>query len=318
MIKNESLTTSIAGIPLVNPLMNASGCWCTSAVELNDIRDSNSSVVVSKSGTLLARVGNPEPRLYWDNKGSINAMGLPNFGYDYYTEYGTTLNKPFIQSIHPFNPEQLEQMLETISATGFSDTKTPIIELNISCPNLIGASSGINWIYYSDMMSCMHKFSEKIIWGLKTPPLYESKDFEQMGSFVNMFGAKFVTCVNSIPNGMILDPATLKPRIYPKGGLGGIGGSYIKPIALSNVYQYYKEFKHMNYNIDIIGCGGVESAQDVLDYLACGANAVQIGTHLLREGPNCFLALEGDLYNELYEREKTVKELIGTAHTVDF
>ena len=88
--------------------------------------------------------------------------------------------------------------------------------------------------------------------------------------------------------------------IAPKGGLGGIGGDYCKPIALANVRQFYELLK--DTDIDIIGCGGIKSGQDVYEHILCGATAVQIGTHLVKTGTGCFNRILNELKEILDDR----------------
>ena len=77
--------------------------------------------------------------------------------------------------------------------------------------------------------------------------------------------------------------------------MGGIGGQYIKPIGLSNVRNFYLEFQKQNLKIDVIGCGGIETGEDIFEYILCGASAVQIGTQFYREGIKCFSRLQQEL-----------------------
>ena len=103
--------------------------------------------------------------------------------------------------------------------------------------------------------------------------------------------------INSIGNGLLVNPNTEEVLIKPKGGMGGIGGSYVKPVGLSNVRNFYLEFQKQNLNIDIIGCGGVEKGIDVFEYILCGAKAVQVGTEFYRHGCKIFTNLEKELKN---------------------
>ena len=99
--------------------------------------------------------------------------------------------------------------------------------------------------------------------------------------------------------------------------LEGIGGKYIKPIALSNVRNFYLEFQKRNLDIDIIGCGGIETGIDVFEHILAGAKMVQVGTQLYKEGPEVFVRLENELisimkdknYNSLSEFRGKLKNL---------
>lgn len=289
------VATNICGIKLNSCVMNASGCWCTTEQELDELYKSHSGGIVSKSGTINSRMGNNEPRLYIDNSGSINAMGLPNLGYKFYLEYGKKIiDKPFIQSIHPFSVDELGIMLGDIDSI---KTKR-LVEINFTCPNIISGGNENNFENYEKYMDKIKQSNvENIICGLKLAPIYELSHFDIMSNLLLKYDIKFITCVNSIPNGLMVDPINEITRIFPKGGMGGVGGNYIKPIALSNVYNFSKR---LDDKIDIIGCGGVNRSLDVFEYILCGAKAVQVGTHLMRDGVKCF-----DIIN--YELEYLMK-----------
>ena len=105
----------------------------------------------------------------------------------------------------------------------------------------------------------------------------------------------YITCINSIGNGLIVDFETEKIVIKPKDGFGGIGGSYVKPTGLANVRKFYEIFQREGSKIKIVGCGGVESGRDVFEYILCGAEVVQVGTQFYKEGGRCFSRLENEL-----------------------
>lgn len=288
-----SLITKIAGISLNSCIMNASGCHCMTESELNELNESKSGAIVSKSSTMEFRIGNIEPRLYYDINGSINSMGLPNLGYKFYMDYNVKqidkLNKPFIQSIHPFSLEDFNIMkndLDTIKITR-------LVELNISCPNIQnGEISFNNYEKYMDNIN--QSRLQNIIIGLKLQPFLEVNYFNTISSLLFKYDIKFITCVNSLPNGLIIDPLSETTKISNKNGLGGIGGGYLKPIGLANVFNFSRL---LNDKVDIIGCGGISTGNDVFEYILCGARAVQVGTNLIKLGTNCFEKLEDELLN---------------------
>ena len=144
------------------------------------------------------------------------------------------------------------------------------------------------------------------VFGIKLPPFFELSDYEGVSLKISKFPINFITCINSIANGMVIDIENEKPVIEPKGGLGGIGGSVIKPIGLSNVYN----FKKLLPDIDIIGCGGIETGKDVFEYLLCGASAVQIGTQFQREGVECFKRINEEFLEVMKSKNyKTIKDI---------
>jgi dihydroorotate dehydrogenase (fumarate) len=103
---------------------------------------------------------------------------------------------------------------------------------------------------------------------------------------------EFLSLINSVGNGLLVDPERESVVIKPKGGFGGLGGALIKPIALANVRAFWKLFEG---RIPIIGVGGVVTGTDAFEHLLCGASAVQIGTVLVEEGVEAFERLNQEL-----------------------
>jgi dihydroorotate dehydrogenase (fumarate) len=112
-----------------------------------------------------------------------------------------------------------------------------------------------------------------------------------MAEILRAFPLAFVNCVNSLGNGLWLDTETETVSIKPKGGFGGVGGLYIKSTALANVRMFSKLLPEL----DIIGCGGVQTGEDAFQHILCGASVVQVGTCLWEEGPACFARIAGEL-----------------------
>jgi dihydroorotate dehydrogenase (fumarate) len=106
-----------------------------------------------------------------------------------------------------------------------------------------------------------------------------------MAEILNQYPLRFVTCINSIGNALVIDSDKEEVVIKPKDGFGGIGGDYIKPTALANVRQFYTLLKK---DIDVVGCGGIKSGVDAFEHILCGASVVQLGTILMQEGVSAF------------------------------
>ena len=301
------LTVKIGDCIFDNPIMNASGPKCTNKEELMDLLFSDSCAIVSKSCTKEARVGNDYPR-YYDNKYlSINSMGLPNHGYEYYKDLidnlSSNISKPYIISIAGLCLTDNILIINEISKKidSLYEEKKIGIEINLSCPNII--NKGQLAYDFSNMDIYLASLFENIILnisnfkmiGIKLPPYFELHQFKIVADIIKKYPIDFITTINSIGNGLVLDYKNEKPEIVPKEGLGGLGGSIVKPTGLSNVFNFAKQF--VNTDIKIIGVGGIEKGSDVFEYLLAGASAVQVGTHYYREGIKCFT----DLKNELIE-----------------
>jgi dihydroorotate dehydrogenase (fumarate) len=283
--------------------MNASGCGCSTKEQLNML-DSNPYVgaIVSKSATLLPRPGNPPPRFHSvefnsstekDQKttvGTINAMGLPNEGYKYYASYQPASKKPYIQSLYPFSVFELGFMLKRILVHDHLDC---IFEINVSCPNVGDGNEG-SFVDYLEMLERWKLYRPKTVFGIKLAPIFSQRELHLSGNLLLKFKhvVSFVTCCNTIPNGLLIDAEKECLILAANDGQGGLGGIWAKPIALSNVYQLHKIFGR---EIDIIGCGGVQSGQDAFEFILAGATAVQIGSAFLNQGDDVFQKIHQEL-----------------------
>lgn len=304
------LSTQISNTDIDKCLFNASGCWCTTAEELDDLNNSSSGAIVSKSSTLLPRSGNSKPRFYLNDYGTINSMGVPNKGYKFYINYAKdVICKPFIQSIIPFCLEDMETMLYDINNS--KDSLNNLVELNLSCPNIINKSI-VAYDFeildiYLDTLNQFQLPNLKI--GIKLPPFSELHIFEKVSNLLLKYSnnINFITCINSLVNGLFVDTKTCKTQIHPKGGFGGIGGEYCRPIALANVNRFYNL---VGNKLDIIGCGGVSEGKHVFEHILCGASAVQVGSQLVREGPLCF--------KRIIEEFKLIMQSNGYTNIHDF
>ena len=112
---------------------------------------------------------------------------------------------------------------------------------------------------------------------MKLPPYFDLAHFDQMAEILNKFPLTYINSINSIGNGLYIDPETEAVVIKPKEGFGGIGGEYVKPTALANVRAFATRLKP---EINVIGTGGIRSGQDAFEHLLCGATMLQIGTEL--------------------------------------
>lgn len=294
-----SLQTSIQHLTLDNCLYNASGARCTSATELLDLAESTSGAFIAKSCTIVSRKGNPKPRYFENHLGSINSMGLPNLGYQFYLNFAkkqaTNYVKPFLLSVAGLTLDNNLTMLKAIRQVD----AVAAVELNLSCPNVIGKpQTGYDFDRTKYVLDCIFAFYDKPL-GVKLPPYFDIVHFEIMADILNQYPLQFVTCVNSIGNGLLIDVDAESIVIKPKGGFGGIGGDYIKPTALANVHKFYQLLRN---DIAIIGCGGVKSGQDAFEHILCGASAVQIGTQLMRVGTNCFRQIAIELQDIMQKK----------------
>ncbi|OQW34671.1 MAG: dihydroorotate oxidase [Nitrospira sp. SG-bin1] len=306
------LSTTIAGVTFHSCFMNASGALCVTRDELEALGKSSAGAIVTKSMTIEPRQGNPMPRYHGFPGGSINSMGLPNLGYRAYAELIPQLKrfgKPVIASVAGLGEEDFPTIAEAINAA-----QPDLIEVNLSCPNIPGKPQ-IG--YDSETSERVLKKVRRLItvpMGVKLPPYFDPAHHEAMGKVLGRCGVDFLNLINSVGNGLVVDPERESVVIKPKGGFGGLGGRLIKPVALANVRAFYKFF---DGKIPIIGTGGIVEGIDVFEHFLCGASAVQIGTVLVEEGVDAFDRLEAELtavltrkgYRSIQECRGRIKEL---------
>jgi dihydroorotate dehydrogenase (fumarate) len=284
------LTVNIAGVKFPGCFMNASGALCVTREELLVLGRSRAGAIVTKSMTVEERQGNPLPRYYGFPGGSINSMGLPNLGYHAYAELIPELKrfgKPVIASIAGLCEDDFPTIAQVINGA-----KPDLVEVNLSCPNIPGKPQ-IG--YDADASERLMKRVRKVItvpMGVKLPPYFDPAHHQLMGDVIGRCGVDFLNLINSVGNGLVVNPETETVVIKPKGGFGGLGGSIIKPVALANVRAFWNYFQG---KMPIIGTGGVISGVDAFEHVLCGASAVQIGTVLVEEGVGVFARLEQEL-----------------------
>jgi dihydroorotate dehydrogenase (fumarate) len=301
------LSTNLAGFSLSNCIYNASGAKCMTETDLLDLIKSDSGALVTKSCTISPREGNPEPRYVDLDYGSINSMGLPNGGVDFYTNFIDTHqpNKAVFLSVAGLS---LEENVKILKRVQFNPNITAV-ELNLSCPNIPGKpQTAYDFERTKEVLEEVFSFYDKPL-GVKLPPYFDLIHFEQMANILNQFPLQFVTCINSIGNGLFIDTDAEAVVIKPKEGFGGIGGDYIKPTALANVRMFYKLLRK---DIDIVGCGGIKSGLDVFEHILCGATAVQIGSQLMKEGMPTFTRITTEL-SEIMQKKgyQSINEFKG-------
>ncbi|MCC0037449.1 MAG: dihydroorotate dehydrogenase [Brucellaceae bacterium] len=295
-----NLGVEISGLKLKNPIMPASG---TFSEDLADVFDLDClGAHVTKTITRGWRDGNPTPRVCEVDGSMLNSIGIPSKGVDYfvknvipfYKEYET----PLVVSISGNTADEFAQLCSEISVDGVD-----AIEVNISCPNIEedGKAFAIRPSSTYEVMRKLRRATDLPLWAKLTPNTGETPEVARAAE---EGGADALVVANTLLS-MAIDIRTRRPKL---GNLmGGLSGPSLKPIALRMAYQCAKAT-----NIPIIGCGGMSSAEDVLEFLIAGATAVQIGTATFIN-PTAMVTIIDDLRAYLEsERIKSVREIIGT------
>ncbi|MFD1441963.1 dihydroorotate oxidase [Lacticaseibacillus hegangensis] len=298
-----SLTTTLGDYAFQNVFMNASGVHCQTEAELDQLAASPAGTLVTKTGTLEARAGNPEPRFAQLALGTINSMGLPNLGIDYYIAYAERFQekhpgRPIFLSVAGMKPDDFPLLAQKIQDSGF----TGLTEFNLSCPNVPGKPQiAYDFDTTEAILAAIFKVFKKPA-GVKLPPYFDLAQFDQVAAILNRYPLTLINSINSLGNGLWIDPATDTTAIKPKGGFGGIGGQYAKPIALANVRAFRQRLRG---DISIIGTGGVTTGRDAYELILCGANLVSLGSILATEGLGAFTRLSSELESEMAKKGYT-------------
>jgi len=264
-----NLSTSVGSLRLRNPIIAASGTfgYGIEFATLVDLNALGAFVVKGLSREPLA--GAPAPRVIETASGMLNAIGLQNIGVRaFVAEKLPVLRKydtPVIANVFGNTPEDYVEVIRILEdAEGLAG-----YELNISCPNVKkgGMQFGCDPCLVSDVVAAARAAAKRPLW-VKLSPLVT--DIGLIARSAAEAGADALTVANTFP-AMAIDFRTGKSRLG--NPTGGLSGPAIKPITLKLVWEVRKAVE-----IPVIGLGGVEKVEDVLDYLSVGASAVQVGT----------------------------------------
>jgi dihydroorotate dehydrogenase (NAD+) catalytic subunit len=311
------LSVQLGPLRLEHPLINASGTMelfeLASAVDARILAEPPVAAYVLKTVTLEPRTGNPPPRLLETVGGMINAIGLPGIGLEAFIADELprllALPCPLILSVGGFSTSEYAALAsglaQALDETAGGDWISRIgLELNISCPNVRSGCASIG----SDSGE-----TERVVAGVREvwPGLLVAKltpnvtDIVAIARAAQKGGVDAVAAVNTY-KGLVLDRQSLRP--YLGNITGGVSGPAIKPLALRAVYELFE-----GIDVPIIGMGGVATVQDVLEFIACGARVVAVGSGSFQD--QCHArTLAAQLAAGLAERGLALAELVGLAH----
>lgn len=275
----RDMSVVLSGVRLDNPVIPASGCfgYGYGMAEFYDIDILGS--ISFKGTTREARYGNPLPRVAECREGMINAVGLQNPGIDAVIaeelpKMREKFHKPIVANISGFSIEEYVECCAKID----KEEQVAIIELNVSCPNVHGGgmSFGTSPQSVAEVVRAVKRVITKPLYVKLTPNV---TDIVSIAKAAEEAGADGICLINTML-GMRINTRTRKPIIANK--MGGFSGAAVFPVAVRMVYQVAKAC-----NIPVIGCGGVESASDVIEMMMAGATAVEVGAANLRNPYAC-------------------------------
>jgi dihydroorotate dehydrogenase (NAD+) catalytic subunit len=264
-----SLNVNIGDLKLKNPVMTASGTFGY-GLEFEDFVPLNGiGAIIVKGTTLAPRQGNDYPRMAETPMGMLNCVGLQNKGVDYFCRniYPQLLptGGTFIVNVSGSSPEDYAECAARVDGLD----GIPAIELNISCPNVKdgGMAFGVTTKGAASVVRAVRERYHKTLIVKLSPNV---TDIAEIARAVEAEGADSVSLINTLM-GMAVDIEKRK-RVLSIG-TGGLSGPAVKPVALRMVYQVAHAVK-----IPVIGLGGIMTAKDAVEFLMCGATAIEIGT----------------------------------------
>ncbi len=289
---------------LANPVMTASGTfgYGTEYSHLFDVQQLGA--IVCKGTTLEPRDGNPQPRLAETACGVLNSIGLQNIGVNALIKEKAPIwaswRVPVIVNIAGETIDDYVQLAGKLDGVaGIS-----AIEVNISCPNIKagGAEFGANPKSAAEVTAAVKAATSLPILVKLTP---NTSDIAKIAMAVAEAGADAISLINTL-RGMAIDIAKRRPLL---GNItGGLSGPAIKPVALYMVYEVAGAVE-----VPVIGCGGIATASDALEFIMAGASAIQVGTASFINPRAPLDILEGIEQFMKKEGIKDIAELIGIA-----
>jgi len=291
------------GLHLANPVMPASGTFSYGVEYARMFDIQRLGAIVSKAITLKPRRGNVQPRIVETAAGMLNSIGLQNIGIDAILKdvapVWETWRVPVIANIAGERVGDYAELARRLDGVpGVSG-----IEVNISCPNVeSGLDFGVEPRAAAEVTHAVRRQSDLPLIVKLSPNV---TDIVSMAAAVADAGADAVTLINTFP-AMRIDVATRRPALG--WGSGGMSGPALKPIALRMVYQVARSL-----DIPIIGCGGVMSGEDAVEFMMAGASAVQIGTATFLNPSAPLEVIQGI---EVYMRREGLEdigEIVGAA-----
>ncbi|HEX7911863.1 MAG TPA: dihydroorotate dehydrogenase [Paraburkholderia sp.] len=260
------LSVNIGSLKLANPVMPASGTFAEGTSQIFDLNCLGA--IVTKTITHDVREGVPPPRVAEFRDATLFSIGIPSKGSDYYVEhtvpYYRRYSPPLVASISANTIEEFGRLAEKISVPGVA-----AIEANVSCPNLKknGQAFGMDPEATWQVVKAMKSATSLPVWPKMTP---NAGNVVEVALAAQDAGADALVVSNAIL-AMAIDVETFRPRVA--NVMGGLTGAATKPIMLRIAYQCAQAVE-----IPVIGCGGIATAADALEFLLAGCCAVQVGT----------------------------------------
>ncbi len=297
----SNLKVNIAGVDFKNPVITASGTFGFGKEYDRFYNIEELGGICTKGLTIKPRLGNPPPRIAESYGGMLNSVGLQNPGVEHYLETDDKdLAKRDVVVIANIAGSTLEDYIAI--AEKMNEAQADMVELNISCPNVKagGMAFGVLPQNVEKVTAAVKKVCNKPVITKLSPNVACIAD-NARGAEAG--GADAISLINTL-SGMAVNYKTRRPILFNNNG--GMSGPAVKPVALKMVWDCYNAVK-----IPIIGLGGITKYTDVLEFMICGARAVQVGTHNFTE-PCGARDIARDLAKYVEENDMDINDLVGT------
>ena len=275
------LAVQVAGIRLESPLVLASGILGTTASSLRRVAKAGAGAVTTKSCSLEPRKGHAAPCILPWKGGMLNAVGLSNPGAEgaaaEFAEYKRTCAIPLIASIFADSPENFGKLARIIAGA-----RPDLIEVNVSCPN-VESEFGTPFAADAAALAAVTRAVKDNAGGIPVAIKLsvQCASIAKMAEVCQQNGADAITAINTVGPGMWIDTGVGRPVLSNR--VGGVSGTAILPIAVRAVYEIRRAV-----DLPIIGTGGVSCADDALQLIMAGADAVGIGSAIYAGGIELF------------------------------
>ncbi|MDR3256787.1 MAG: dihydroorotate dehydrogenase [Endomicrobium sp.] len=297
------LSIEFAGIKLKNPVLTASGTFGYGYESADLIPLERLGAIVTKTITLEPRLGNVQPRIAEVASGMLNTIGLQNIGVKSFVEEPLdNLCKTGVPIIVSVAGASVSEYVETVKILS-AHSGVSAIELNLSCPNLKKKIVCHDLFLMQDVIKGVKKVSKVPIIA-KLSPLVT--DIAELALTAQNAGSDGVVLANTYP-AMAIDVKTFKPKLSTVKG--GMSGACIKPMSVRCVYDAYSNIK-----VPIVGCGGIMTGEDAIEFMLAGATAVGVGSSSLVSPANLIKVID-EIECILKEKNiKSLKEIIGVVN----
>jgi dihydroorotate dehydrogenase (NAD+) catalytic subunit len=299
----RDLSVTVAGVKFPNPVIAASGTYGFGD-DYNELYPINILGGISCKGlTRQPRKGNTPPRIAETPSGILNSVGLQNPGVDVFIkEHLPFMKKHGNVIIANLSGETVEDYVET--AVKLDQTDVDMLELNISCPNIKGggAAWGTSAENASKVTKKVREATSKPLMVKLTPNV---SDIVEIAKAVEAEGADCVSLINTVL-GMRIDIKTRRPIL--RNNVGGLSGAAVFPIAVRMVWEVASAVE-----IDVVGIGGITTAEDAIEMMLAGAKAVQIGTVIISDPYSPLKIIGGIEHYMNINYIESLDEIIGKA-----